>query len=558
MAKQPNTNLRTYYHNAAGVNFTPEYWDLFPFGANPDSSFSGMNCPLAMWRFYTESAIDKHMAEIRSLGMNCIRVWHSFYAWRHYWDLNPTPNQNEYCNRLRNFLKLAEKNKLHIAWTFWDNLIASCPGDRDPWDCHDYWYQVPNNVFVAAYPTVPYKNAAFMSASGFTFLEDVVPITASSQATVIYEMCNEAAVDSADVCSFIVCSVKKVRQLDPNPKRKTSAGFIVVADYSGTQQFLNQSSINSLSDINLLSIHPYWTFSGLRNKFMSLAASNANTLQKPVFATETANLGFFQTWDKCIDEITPCGYGWLVYPSVVGAASGNLAFRETRGLFHPTGGKVRRFSDASSIRQYAIDILGKKERHLSNPQEETDYPVNAAGQASRRSVYRGDHRDFLTSAGSWTVSGKNSDFVIASIKDWNNRTNLVNYAQTCCVHGDNYNEFLVSGAYNLRRPGMKQTELLYLTLNQLLAIGDISIGVYGTGQEWGVITHAEDLALSSLWEVFKSIRMDECTTGCLTSVASVTQSNVTSTYYDPYQYDTCYGVMGTYCSGVLTRLGWIE
>ena len=258
----PKGAMSRYYFNARGVNFVPEGYDLFPFGKRPwgeftgGDGFSGINNPMGLFKFFDEQAIDEQLGYIRGIGCNIVRIWVGYYAWRHYKALN---QENIYLSKLGKLQSLLHKHKLHVIWTFWDDIPpatnSNFPTELSRWSAVNEWVQTPY---------YPDKNTDFLTSIGFSFLSAVVPVLASSQATVGYETGNELnVIKTSYVSSFVASSIKKIYELDSNPRHPIAVGTVALTPYetTGNAAWPAQKYLFSLPEVKLLTFHPYYVIS---------------------------------------------------------------------------------------------------------------------------------------------------------------------------------------------------------------------------------------------------------------------------------------------------------
>lgn len=291
--------LKRYYYNARGVSFVPEGYDLFPFGERPwqtvagDTGYSGINNPMGTFKFFDAEIIDKQLKDIHDIGCNVVRIWASYYAWRHYQSIGQT---NVFLSKLGILQSLLHKHKLHVIWTFWDSIPpvgdAAFPADTDRWSAVNAWVPAP-------YDTE--KTVGFLTSIGFAYFESIIPVLASSQATVGYEIGNELNVSySTSVSGFIISSIKKVYELDSNPRHPIAVGTVALTPYQTTANpaWPIQNTLFSMPEVKFLTFHPYYVLSSTLQKFIYLAVSASVKYNKPIFITEGAYTVGLQPWGR--------------------------------------------------------------------------------------------------------------------------------------------------------------------------------------------------------------------------------------------------------------------
>lgn len=393
------TDNSTYYYfkNGRGVNYLPimySEWEKSGFlprhgrdgtigtalagiyGSSllfdSSASFAGTN-KTAQWWYFNESDNDTCLRHLRSVGINCIRVFTDINVWHR----DPVKHNTA----LETFAKLCDKYKIRAQYVIWDGVgapedflavaatepstpeLATSFGLEHGLLCA--WHRIPFQFQVSSEQAA----ADYYNASAIPFLTDFVSSLSSYQSTWSVDISNEhGAVDDGmggytnyrAYLSFSSCEY--LRTLMPNLKLTFGNGA-GISIYSGSLPFGKgpggtyagaSYDIYQLSSVlDFWSIHTYHNNRYTLVRLLDEAVSSAKITGIPVMINEFGSADLGRGVDRDLSTLTSYKFGAISFDGMIEFAFSHEPFRDTQGIFF-WDGECRRSEEA---RQYAIQAL---------------------------------------------------------------------------------------------------------------------------------------------------------------------------------------------------------
>ena len=158
------------------------------FGDNHDRVFIGAN-PASIWKYYDEGDHRKGLAELKKLGINCIRTPLNFDMYQQ--------NSESYLYAINSFLKVCDEYKIRVQFILWDaeqNLKGILGSDYPISEPTEYLSVDAFSVSVD-HPRNPYLSLAaspgFFTASAGPYLDVLATTVSSYQSMWCFDLCNK-------------------------------------------------------------------------------------------------------------------------------------------------------------------------------------------------------------------------------------------------------------------------------------------------------------------------------------------------------------------------------
>lgn len=279
------------------------------FTAAPDWPFyngTEYNGRIAMWRFFHEEDADVEIEKLHRSGINCVRTYLSYYAWKHEMDAA----EGNFLSNLEKMCTLFDKHKIKVIWNFFDGVkrtealgpanavesigtgqsaVASpykAPGSAgyQIWDTC-YKPQPEPGLYLSANE---FADWWVSSTGGMEYVEDVVGVLSAHQSTLLYDISNEpeGLGDLGVTSGLIISALDYVKVLDPGQTRKTTVGFASITPWEGVQESYSIGAIAGRSTLDVLTFHPFSAFDIHMDEVLNIAGSALEDYGKPGLITE--------------------------------------------------------------------------------------------------------------------------------------------------------------------------------------------------------------------------------------------------------------------------------
>ena len=81
-----------WFSNGRGFNFLPDFMERIPGGSRPLTKdpipYSSTNNTVVFWRYYDPISIEQQINSLRNMGINNLRIWFNYYAWKYHDDIS--------------------------------------------------------------------------------------------------------------------------------------------------------------------------------------------------------------------------------------------------------------------------------------------------------------------------------------------------------------------------------------------------------------------------------------------------------------------------------------
>lgn len=361
-----------FFQNCRGLNYYPIRDDLykssmletFPYGA-----YQGVWGGYTNWKWFDYETVDQQLSWMKRIGINCVRLHTSFYAW-----LNEKQGQGlPFFDNLQSFASLCNKYNIFVLYTLWDGfnpIEQSSNATGFPKYDTDYtttaWTE-PGYYQVSS----PTAAENFYIASGQEYVRTVVSAVSGFQSTLAYDVMNEPDFQTLDqthppylsaVSAMAVSSAELIKEINPLcrvgaiPRQYTMLGNAQIHPNHWIQYSTRNKShaIQDSSAIDVLSIHPYTVLRMTKAHWMTLAVSGASDLGKVFFMTEGGSPGNYDLFSDEVKGTSPFRHiGQVLWNAIVGEPLSRDAFKYTNGLFH-SDGTCRLISEVSALASWAM------------------------------------------------------------------------------------------------------------------------------------------------------------------------------------------------------------
>ncbi len=369
-----------WFSNGRGFNFIPDFMERLPGGKRPITSdpisYSATNNTVVFWRYYDPISIEEQVAALRNMGVNNLRIWFNYYAWKYHDDIGST----YFLDSLRHLTTTLDKYGMYCIWVFFDGLAADdkfIPTPGAEYDDRANWKHFP----AATLGT----NASFYANSALPYISSLITEVSGHQSTMGYEVMNEAHFGNITSGTMISC-LSAIRTLDSTPSslRRVSPGYALMVPWhdtgSGGQALLaTQQWAAASAYSNLISVHPYAPYSVVRSLMVDLALSAAYDLDASVYITEGAQSLGFNPFVEFFEWCQASGLGWNVFQAMSPNASGTT-YAGYVGIMHPDT-EIRMSATYNYIKDNVISSLGYKSSWLDNQRVKSYVDLNGDNKA---------------------------------------------------------------------------------------------------------------------------------------------------------------------------------
>ncbi len=381
------------YRTLRGINFLATYPSLVQ--TPPFPGFNGIASSSAMWHYYGDTSsgtdtrvhVDEQLDFAVKMGINTVRVFLSFPAWRFY-DRSGAPS-NHLIDSFTDFLGRCESRGVFCIPVIWDGLeiteglspyygtnsdcINTSADFSVTTDCFERnfwgWHSNPGDelveCMVAVGPCVPgtppLTAPAFDStplshgADAMAYLDEIITAADSSSAFLMWEVMNEPGVierpdpappESLPLEHFNEATIQYIKS------HQIGSSQLVMLEYVGYS--VGGTFGQSMADSNpplvdALAIHPYGNTRSVTEAFVLDAVTKPDGTFRsiPVIATETGSPGTGAAYQDSLNYATKVprpdvtsqpatGVGFMSWVLQVGQAGGRFPFKETSGIYYST------------------------------------------------------------------------------------------------------------------------------------------------------------------------------------------------------------------------------
>lgn len=352
-----------YFCNCRGLNYVavyPELWDTpptdlgtfsyeasvggIPIGSVPISeTYRGVASPIAMWRWYTPSDVNTHFGYLKGIGVNCVRVWLSYFVWHeHEKGLVGPDSELTFLQALESLASIADIHRIRVIWVLWDGFGGD-PKLEYPYTSIDQWYSQPGEDLATS--SFFYDGSAFTYTvagsittdvnfqAGKLYVTDVINTVKDHQCTLMYDIMNEPIGDSF-LTDFVTTNAEFIRTLDTDTSHKITIGFAGARPYDN-----NVSSMMNSPFVDVLSFHPYNITTQAFNEVVRLAellSENLDT-EKPLFTSEGGSPGIYMRYEKFMEHCRSQNLGFVSFGAMIDDPQSQFPVKGKSGYFHPDG-----------------------------------------------------------------------------------------------------------------------------------------------------------------------------------------------------------------------------
>lgn len=359
-----------WFSNGRGFNFLPDFMERLPTGSRPlvndPIPYISTNNTVVFWRYYDPITIEEQIVALRNTGINNLRIWFNYYAWKYHDDRGTTL----FLDNLRHLTATLDKYGMYCIWVFFDGLAATTtfiPTPGAEYDDRLSWKHFPAASLGL--------NASFYQNSALPYISAMITEVSGHQSTMGYELMNEGHFGIMSSSTFNSC-LSAITTLDTTPTsiRKTAPGFALFLpwhDIGSGGQALNstQQWAAASAHSTFLTIHPYTAYGGVRSFLVDMGLSAGYDLNIPVYFTEGAEALGYNPYVEFFDWCAASGLGWNVFQAMSPNASGKT-YAGFVGIFHPDS-EIRMPVTYNYIKNNVVSTLGYKSSWLSNLRTKT-------------------------------------------------------------------------------------------------------------------------------------------------------------------------------------------
>jgi len=358
-----------WFSNGRGFNFLPDFMERLPTGSRPLTNdpidYNSTNNSVVFWRYYDPISIENQIKSLHNIGINNLRVWVNYYAWKYSADLG----SSFFLDNLRHLNQTLDDHGMYCIWIMFDSLLlnsnpladGNAPTEGAEYDDRGGWKYYPRRNLASS--------VTFFETSGRPYLSSVISVLSGYQNNVGYELSNELSFNHLP-SSNVIKGLSSIREFDTRigNGRHLSPGFVAYFpwhDVGNTSQteIATQQWHCTTGYSTFITPHPYMPFPAIRRVFVDLYLSAGYDMNMPIYFTEGA---FVTNHDTHIDFVNWCntsGLGWNLYQGFSPNISGILYVGDV-GLMHPDG-EIRLENFYNTIKTQATGA-GYKESWLSN------------------------------------------------------------------------------------------------------------------------------------------------------------------------------------------------
>jgi len=305
------------------LDYLKQYGHLRGFNYVPSTAFN----PIAFWRDYDETLIERELSYAQRLGLNSARIFLAYVVYE---------NEREvFLEKVKHFVRAAHNRGITVMPVLWD----SCFDETQP------TYNTTKNDWIPN-PGIQRLGPDFWPA-GEEYCQDLVETLKSEPGLAMWDVMNEPMVTSwirpnapnrdahiRTIWTFVHHFCKVMKELDPEHP-------ITV----GVSRAKNLKEIGA--DVDVLSFHDYSPNRTAIRRHIEEGLKFAQEFHKPIFISELGCPARANPYDVALEICKEVGIGWYLWELMIGVSR----WRDIHGVVYPDG-TIRDPSIVAAIRGF--------------------------------------------------------------------------------------------------------------------------------------------------------------------------------------------------------------
>ena len=275
------------------MDYLVSYSHIRGFNYTPSTAFN----PIAFWRDYDETIIERELTYAQRLGLNSARVFLAYVVYER--------EPQAFLGRVRHFVRAAHERGITVMPVIWD----ACFGEVQP------AYEATVNEWL---PNPGTERAApdFWPA-GERYCRDLVSRLRHEPGLLMWDVMNEPG----DVYwPFVRHFCQVMKKLDP--------------DHPITVGVVPARTLAEIgTEVDVLSYHDYLPTRRAILAQIDGALTYATDVRKPILVSETGCLARANPYDMVLEVFQSVGIGWYLWELMIGVSR----WRDIHGIVYPDG-----------------------------------------------------------------------------------------------------------------------------------------------------------------------------------------------------------------------------
>ena len=383
----PDNSVR-YFTNARGVNYLPPLrseWEksghlprlplnafagVFGATSYDASSYFGGTNKTSQWWYYNSEDNDYYLGLLRSVGMNCIRVFLDYYVWE--------ADPETHLANIDDFLSLCDKHKIRCQFVPWDGIhLGTHPSESGFFDIIGTQVREPSSInhpdsvphgLVTSWHRVPhaFEYSSIPQAQDFftnratPYLDALFTTVSSHQSMWSFDVQNEFDDETAWV--FTSATAEYITQQLSSVGITTTVGngagydpglADLYNDTSGASGSLSLFYTEFSSVLDFASLHSYANTRFSLVKYVKEGIQGAADTGMPSMYNESTNYSQNAIPSAELDYLySSMDFGGMMFDGFIENSLSREPFLDSQGLFFADG-TVKRTRDVSAYVFYA-------------------------------------------------------------------------------------------------------------------------------------------------------------------------------------------------------------